>query len=169
MEEINKMIEEERIVQEVKQAKEKKDADEKVVIISGLHSFDGVDNLTRDDEAIYDVVTKFVNLNYNPHDDSQIIIGLVEQIKRFGVLNIKQLEKDLIIKIKELPITAHQVDSDKLRLGQLDAKNQLNGIGKKIYLSFEGNYGYISEGEFKNSYLSGFGRQMWSSGYQRVG
>jgi len=78
MEEINKMIEEERIVQEVKQAKEKKDADEKVVIISGLHSFDGVDNLTRDDEAIYDVVTKFVNLNYNPHDDSQIIIGLVE-------------------------------------------------------------------------------------------
>ena len=93
------------------------------------------------------------------------MLGLLDQIKKCGVLNIRELEKDHIIKVKEEPIKAFQIDSDKVRIGQLDAKNQINGVGRKIYLSFEGNYAYISEGEFKNSYLNGFGRQMWSSGY----
>ena len=50
------MIEEERKLQEAMLAKEKSELFSKVVLLSGLHSFDGMEQLARDDQAVYDVL-----------------------------------------------------------------------------------------------------------------
>ena len=61
-------------------------------------------------------------------------------------------------------LSFHEVEdgddfSKTIQVGQHNQYNELNGVGRKIFISAFG-IGFIYEGQFKNDLLNGFGRRI---------
>ena len=85
--------------------------------------------------------TFFENLVVSISNAKAIIDGFKEELLKHGMLNIGKLEKDGLIKIKRFennnlytPIKIYEVNQKKILIGQLNASNQLDGVGRRIYI-----------------------------------
>lgn len=115
--------------------------------------------LVQRDEELHNPIKPFTD---NVKTQPETVTKLNAIQKRNGLLNIGKLDKEKHFNIKRdknrvllVPISIHCVDKHCIYVGQIDEKNQLNGLGRKIYLG-----GRIEEGNFNDNKLNGFGRIM---------
>ena len=94
------------------------------------------------------------------------IKALMALQRKHGLLNIGKLEKEKFFVIErdekkglKTPISIHSSNEKHVFVGQINANNQIDGIGRKMFLD-----GTIIEGQFKNDKLNGFGRIMKTVG-----
>ena len=84
---------------------------------------------------------------------------LVRMIKKYGLIDLNKMLNDGLIHLKKednnvIPFRTFRENVDTLLIGQINSHNKLDGIGKKIHPWC------ILEGEFSDSQMCGFGRQI---------